>query len=165
MFLCITELFKFLCKATNFEKCIMRKEISYEYIRGLSEGEGCFSFSPSKSKGTTSPSFTIRMHQRDKKLLIMTRDMLNLPNRIYSYDYKGKDGYNRGPTVTLIVREVGSLKNIIVPLFYEKLVGNKALQFEKWMEIIGSDPRISKSYKFIYTLYKNGFYNDIHKFD
>jgi len=143
----------------------MREEISYEYIRGLIEGEGCFSFSPNKASGTMVPSFTIRMHIRDKKLITMMRDKLNLKNKIYEYNYPGKDGYHRGPTITLIVREIGNLKNTIVPLCYKKLVGNKAVSFEKWIENIGSDPRVTNPYKFIYKLYQSGFYDNISKFD
>jgi hypothetical protein len=135
---------------------MFNKEITYEYIRGLSEGESSFTFSLNKSNGTKMPSFAIRMHERNK---------LKLKNKIYKYNYPGKDGYKRGPTVTLIVREVGNLKNIIVPLFYKKLIGHKALQFEKWMEIIGNDPRVTKPYKFIYFLYENGYYDKIHDFD
>ena len=143
----------------------MAKEISYEYIRGLIEGEGSFSFSPNKTHGIIVPSFTIRMHIRDKALISMIRDKLRLNNTVYEYDYKGKDGYNRGPTATLIVREIGSLKNIMIPLCYKKLIGNKALSFEKWIEKIGSDPRVTNSYKFIHFLYKSGYYDKIHDFD
>lgn len=78
----------------------MRNDISYEYIRGLIEGEGCFSFSPNKTNATMTPSFTIRMHVR-----------------------------------------------------------------EKWISIIGSDPRVTKPYKFIHKLYEAGFYENIHDFD
>jgi hypothetical protein len=144
---------------------VLQKEISYEYIRGLTEGEGCFSFSPDKNRGSMMPSFTIRMHERDKKLLTIVRDRLKLKNRVYEYNYPGKDGYKRGPTVTLIVREVGNLKNVIVPLFYKKLIGNKSIQFEKWMETIGNDQRVTRPYKFIYFLYKNGYYDKVHDFD
>ena len=143
----------------------MRKDISYEYIRGLVEGEGTFTFSPNKLNRTIIPAFAIRMHERDRALLELVRDKLKLKNKVYEYNYQGKDGSKRGKTATLIVREVGSLKNVIVPLFYKKLVGNKALSFEKWMDIIGMDQKVTKSYKFIYFLYKSGFYENIHDFD
>lgn len=141
------------------------REISYEYIRGLIEGEGTFTFSPNKTSGTIVPAFAIRMHIRDKKLITMMRNKLKLKNRIYEYNHQGNDGHKRGPTVTLIVREVGNLKNIIVPLCYKKLIGNKADSFEKWMNIIGDDPRVTKHYKFINKLYCAGFYENIHYFD
>ena len=143
----------------------MREEISYEYIRGLIEGEGCFSFSPNKTNATMTPSFAIRMHVRDKKLITMMRDKLKFKNKVYEYNYPCNDGYKRGPTVTLIVREIGNLKNIIVPLCYKKLIGNKADSFEKWIDAIGKDPRVTKPYKFIHKLYDDGFYEKIHDFD
>jgi hypothetical protein len=162
MLLCITT---HRVNQPTSKKIKMREEISYEYIRGLIEGEGSFTFSPNKINGTTTPSFAIRMHIRDKKMITMMRDKLKLKNRIYEYNYQGKDGSHRGPTVTLIVREVGNLKNIIVPLCYKKLVGNKSISFEKWMNIIGADPGITKGYKFINHLYELGFYDNIHDFD
>ena len=58
----------------------------------------------------------------------------------------------------LIIRDFGQLKNIIVPLFHKKLMGSKSRQFESWIEKIGRDPRVPQSYKFIYELYKNGYY-------
>ena len=56
------------------------------------------------------------MHERDKKLLEMVRDRLRLKNKVYVYDHQKKDGSIRGPQAMLIVREVGALKNIIIPL-------------------------------------------------
>jgi hypothetical protein len=143
----------------------MQKEISYEYIRGLVEGEGCFTFSPNKISNSTIPAFSIRMHIRDKKLIGMVRDRLKLRNKIYEYYYPGNDGAKRGATITLIVREIGNIKNVIVPLFYKKLIGNKADSFEKWLDKIGSDPLVPSGYKFIYKLYVGGFYDNDHRFD
>ena len=67
--------------------------------------------------------------------------------------------------VTLMVRDLGQLKNTIVPLCYKKLHGNKANQFESWIERIGNDSCIPNSYKFIYKIYKAGFYEKVHKYD
>lgn len=111
------------------------------------------------------PSFSIRMHERDKELITLVRDKLKLKNKVYEYNYAGNDGYKRGATVTLIVREIGNLKNVIVPLFYKKLLGNKAKSFENWVEMIGTDSRVSEPYKFIYVLYQSGYYEKIHDFD
>jgi hypothetical protein len=143
----------------------MEKEISYEYIRGLIEGEGTFTFSPNKKTGRITPTFAIRMHIRDKELIEKVKNKLKLKNKIYEYYYPRKDGSKRGPTATLIVREIGNLKNIIVPLCYRKLIGNKAISFENWIEKIGKEEKITKSYKFIYDLYKSGFYEKIHDFE
>lgn len=139
-------------------------EISYEYIRGLTEGEGTFTFSTNRKFGIKVPAFAIKMHARDKKLLEGVRDKLGLTNRIYQYDHQRNDGHKRDPQAMLIVREFGQLKNIIVPFFYKKLYGNKAAQFQAWLERIGSDPEVSDHFKFIYRIYKSGFYDKHPKF-
>lgn len=140
------------------------QKLPFDYIRGLIDGEGCFSFSTNTREQRKVPSFALRMHSRDKNLVEMVRDTLGLKNRIYEYhyphNYPGKGiKFNRGPQVILIVRELGSLKNVIVPFFYKRLYGHKGKQFEEWMEKIGSDPYVSESYKFIYKIYKDGFYD------
>ncbi|MBI2623286.1 MAG: hypothetical protein HYW65_01800 [Candidatus Liptonbacteria bacterium] len=137
-------------------------ELSYEYIRGVVEGEGCFTFS--KSNGRKIPAFAIRMHIRDKSLICAIRDTLGLRNKVYVYDYQAKDRIERAPQATLIVREFGQLKNIIVPFFYKRLRGNKRNQFELWLEKIGNDPSVPESFKFIYKIYKAGFYDKNPKF-
>lgn len=146
--------------------------LSYEYIRGLVEGEGCFTFCTSKRVYASGrvvkrkvPAFSISMHERDEYLLELLRDTLGLTNTIYNYKQKDRgDGWKRGKKSILIVRELESLKNVIVPLFYKKLRGNKGIQFTQWMEKIGSDPEISPSFKVIYELYKSGFYDKNNKY-
>jgi hypothetical protein len=136
--------------------------LSHEYIRGVVEGEGCFTFS--KSSGRKIPAFALRMHIRDEDLICAIRDTLGLRNRVYVYHYSGKDGCRRDPQAVLIVREFGQLKNIIVPFFYKRLKGNKGKQFDEWLEKIGSDPEVSKMFKIIHTIHKAGFYERNQKF-
>jgi len=161
----LTILFKIHCWLLN----MLNKEISYEYIRGLIEGEGCFSFSsPGRTgqRGGKIPSFTLSMTSRDKDLIWSVRDKLGLRNTVYEYKTKPReDLYDRQSKVILIVRDIGQLKNIIVPLCYKKLCGNKGVQFENWIREIGSDPKVSKGYKFIHHIYHSGFYDNIHNFD
>lgn len=52
----------------------------------------------------------------------------------------------------------------IRPLFYNKLAGNKAVQFDSWIEKIGQDSSVPRSYKILYGLCKNGFYEKNSKF-
>ena len=141
----------------------MGQELSYEYIRGLTEGEGCFSFCTigwSSKPKIKIPTFVIGMSRRDKELLLKVKEALKLRNKVYEYGPRiRKDGYKRNGTAILIIRDIGQLKNIIVPLFYKKLRGNKAKQFSEWLEKIGSDPDVPRSYKFIYKIYKAGFYD------
>ena len=143
------------------------RKLTYEYIRGLIDGKGSFTFTTSKRKNkiVKIPAFQIRMNIRDKKLLEDLRDYLELKNRIYTYYYPGKDGCKRDPLAMLIVREIGRLRNIIIPLFYNKLVGYKAIQFIEWLEKIGNDVNVPSSYKFLYILHKNGHYLKRNKFN
>lgn len=146
------------------------KEISCEYIRGLIEGEGCFSFCKignfigiDKKK---IPVFALAMSRRDKNLIKLVKERLGLRNRVYEYGPRQrKDGYKRDGTAILMVRDIGQLKNIIVPLCYKKLFGNKGRQFEEWIEKIGSDPLVLNCHKLIFKLYKCGFYEKINKYD
>ncbi len=142
---------------------MMPKEITNEYIRGLVEGEGCFTFCSANYRGDKRmiPTFLLGLNRRDKDLLIKIRDSLRLRNKVYEYPPRiRKDGYKRGGMAILIVRDIGQIKNIIVPLFYRKLNGYKAVQFDIWLERIGSDPLVPKSYKLIHRLYNSGFYEN-----
>ena len=148
-----------------------KKQISYEYIRGLIEGEGSFTFSTSKIRLITGevkrvkiPTFAIGMHERDEPLIILVRDTLGLPNKVYNYQQSNKDGIQRGRKAFLIVREIGSLKNIIIPLFYNRLIGHKRIQFDKWLQDIREDPMVPAGYDILYRLHKNGYYGKNPKF-
>jgi len=140
--------------------------ISFDYIRGLTDGEGCFTFcsSPKIKNGIKSkellPTFCIGMSRRDENLLNLVIAKLKLKNHllIFRRVYR-KDGYNRQETVRFMVRDIAQLKNIIIPLFYKKLVGYKRTQFEEWIEKIGNDPMVAERYRFLYLMYKNGFYD------
>lgn len=141
------------------------QELTYEFIRGLVVGEGSFTFSPRTRRLASGevlrekiPAFAIAMHERDQWLLRQVRNKLGLPNSVYVYGYPSKDGYNRGKRALLIVRELDSLKSIIIPFFYNSLFGHKAVQFNEWLEIIGNDPAVPDSYKLFYRLHKGGFY-------
>lgn len=139
---------------------MIAKKLSKEYIRGLVESEGCFTFSTTKQKNKKVhiPSFQIRMHIRDKELLEAVRDLIGINNKVYTYYYPGTDGYKRGAQALLIVREFPNLKNIIIPFFYDSLAGYKGIQFNEWLERIGSDPMVPESFKLLYRLHKSGFY-------
>jgi len=142
--------------------------LSYEYIRGLVEGEGCFTFCSIGWRGESKkkiPAFVISMSVRDKDLLASVKETLGLRNIVYEYGPRRKsDGYDRSGMATIIVRDLGQLKNIIVPLFYKKLAGNKGKQFEDWISRIGDDPDVPSPYKLITRMHKFGFYDKNPKF-
>ncbi|OGY63472.1 MAG: hypothetical protein A3I24_01745 [Candidatus Harrisonbacteria bacterium RIFCSPLOWO2_02_FULL_41_13b] len=148
--------------------------ISDDYIRGLIDGEGCFTFCNvpvyrGKEK-VKLPAFALKMNERDIDLIKKIKDQLGLRNKIYIYrqttlktfNSSGPKIYQRGRTATLIVRDLGQLKNIIVPFFYKKLIGHKGVQFIEWLENIGRDPLVHEDYKLIYRLYKSGFFDRDH---
>ena len=145
---------------------INKREMSYEYIRGLTDGEGCFSFHTSNRMNKSGdiifekfPVFVISMNDRDYELLNAVKEKLGLRTEIYRGKAWRGDGYNRGSVAKLMVRNLGELKNVIIPLFYKKLIGYKAKQFEEWIERIGNDKTVRKSFKLIYRIYKAGYYD------
>ena len=150
-------------------------EISNEYIRGLVEGEGSFTFSTTRKRvdGTRYklPAFVISLHIRDKHLLEMIRDKIGLKNKIYYrvpnvviQNAKSGKKYLSERQAILIVRDFQQLKNNIIPFFYKKLYGHKGVQFMGWLEKIGSDPGVSDRFKSLYRLYKWGMYDRLPKF-
>lgn len=105
--------------------------LSFEYIRGLVEGEECFTFDKRTTKYKNSikiekiPTFVIQMHERDQELLRKLRNTLGLSNSVYILGPYRKDGINRGRQAKLIIRDYISLKEKVIPLFYKKLHGYK----------------------------------------
>lgn len=142
--------------------------ISYNYICGLVQGTGSFTFTTSSKLGSLKPrripAFQLRMQASNEQLLKAIREKLKLKNKIYVYHYLGKDRAKRKPIALLIVREIGALKNIIIPLFYGRLVGDKGEQFKEWLERMDADPLVPKSYKILYRLHRSGFYRRASKF-
>jgi hypothetical protein len=147
-----------------------RENLTYEYIRGLIDGEGCFTFHtvPNKEGGATKkvkiPAFVLIMHERDTELITAIRDFLSIDKDLYHYGPQRKDGYNRGGTVRLLVRDLGTLKNVIIPLFYNNLIGYKGRQFGAWLDKIGADPAVPDQYKLLHRLHRTGFFERNPKF-
>ena len=115
----------------NQETYYSREEIKHrltdDYIRGLIEGEGHFGADKRKN-GEKVPEFVLKMHVRDKELIEAVRDYLLLNNRVYEYNHQGRH------FAMLIIRDIPTLKNKIVPLFKRKLLGFKGTQFEWWLK-------------------------------
>jgi hypothetical protein len=130
--------------------------ITPDFIRGLIVGEGCFTFSARIDKlhnrKIKIPTFSLKMHIHDRRLLTMVRDALGLDARVYEYNH------NKWHYALLIIRNIGDIKDIIIPFFYNKLIGYKKEQFNRWLNRF-NEPDVAESYKFIYRLYKSGFYD------
>ena len=140
--------------------------LSNDYIRGLVDGEGCFTFYPTKFKRAGEvvrqkiPAFVIAMHVRDRWLLIETAEHLGVKSNVYIHKSWQKDGHKRGDTARFIVRSLGELRDIIIPFFYGKLAGYKGNQFMKWLEDIGADPLVAPRYKILHEMYKSGYWEN-----
>lgn len=138
-------------------------DISYDYIRGLVDGEGCFCFYPgARKRGGRKykvPTFVIAMHERDYDLLNAIKETLDLKGKLYNFKSWTGDGSNRGRKVVLVVRNFSELKDIVIPLFYKKLKGHKGRQMTDWLEKIGSDPDVTDRFKSLYRLYKWGAFD------
>lgn len=120
-------------KETFYSREEIIERISEDYIRGLIEGEGHFGVDR-KRNGERIPSFLITMHPRDKELLEAIRDYLGINNPVYVYDYQSR-GYATGKyRAMLIIRDLSTLKNKIVPFFNKKLLGYKGTQFKWWLD-------------------------------
>jgi len=147
---------------------MLHRKLTNDYIRGLVDGGGSFTFTTTKGSNRTRtkiPAFQLRMHIADKDLVEGVRDKLGLKSRVYIYHHPGKDGLNRGAYAMLIVREIGNLKNTVIPFFYNRLAGNRAVQFNEWLNSIRSDPMVPESYDILYRLHENGYYAKNPKFD
>ena len=99
-----------------------------EYIRGLFEGEGTFTNDGSRN-GRINPCVTLKMHYRDKELIEGIRDYFGLHHKVYEYTHQGRH------YAMLIIRDIPSLKNKMVPFFKNQLLGNKGMQFEGWLKM------------------------------
>lgn len=141
-----------------------RTKISFDYIRGIVEGQGSFGFTRSGLGGNIVPTFQIKLGINNKELLESIKDKLGLRNKIYLYYYPGKEKTKREEQAILMVRDFEQLKDVIIPFFYKQLIGYKGNQFVEWIEKIGKDPEISNRFKTLYRLYRDGTYDKLPKF-
>jgi hypothetical protein len=130
-------------KLSNFDH-----KLSHDFIAGLIVGEGTFYWT--KSGSGRVPAFAIRLHVRDKELITAVRDSLGLRERIYEYTH------NNRHYVMLIVRNIGSLKNVIIPIIYPRLAGYKRLQFLRWFREFFS-PDIAPAFAFFPNALRHRF--------
>ena len=113
---------------TFYSREEISKLLTPEYIRGLFEGEGTFS-NDRRTDGTRIPCVTLKMHYRDKELLEGIRDYFGISNKVYEYTHGGRH------YAMLIIRDISTLKNKIVPFFKNQLLGHKGVQFEGWLRM------------------------------
>ena len=81
-------------------------KLSHDYIRGLVDGEGCFTFCSDSRFGerTLIPTFTLAMNVRDVDLIESVKETLGLRNIVHRFKPRVRpDGYKRGGMAVLIV--------------------------------------------------------------
>lgn len=144
------------------------QKLPYNYIRGLVEGEGTFTFYTVSRymqtfDGTTKrmkqPAFAIKMHHRDEKLLMSVKYTLGLREKLHKHrPYPRPERPTAAAQVGLIVRDTSDLRDIIIPLFYKRLYGHKGKQFKEWLEKMGNEEMVHYS-QFLNILYKKGYFD------
>ena len=102
------------------------KKLSLDYIAGLIEGEGCFTWT-FQNHTTWVPIFSIKMNYRDKELLKNIAFSLGLDNKIYEYTHQNRH------YALLIVRDKKSLLFKVIPAIRGSLHGYKKIQMENWV--------------------------------
>jgi len=148
----------------NYINMANKLNITFDYIRGITEGQGSFGLTSSGLGGNIIPTFQLKMNINNKDLLEEIKNQLGLKNKIYIYHYPGKERTKREKQAILMVRDFRQLKDIVIPFFYGKLKGYKNRQFLDWLEKIGRDPEISNRFKSLYRLHKMGAYDKNPKF-
>jgi len=136
----------------------MKEEgLTYDYIRGLINSQGCFTFHtvPNRLSGgmvkkVKIPAFILTTHDRDEDLMATIRRYLDIEKRPYRVSKN---------TSKLVIRDLGTLKNIIIPICYNGLIGYRKRQFEFWLDKMGTDPDVPEQYKLLYRLYKKNFFD------
>lgn len=98
--------------------------LSLDFIAGLIAGEGSFMWIKQNSREI--PVFQLKMHVRDKELLEMVRDGLDLSESIHEYLHQNRH------YAMLLVRKRKSITEKIIPLLSGRLFGFKKIQFEEW---------------------------------
>jgi hypothetical protein len=103
----------------------MNSNLSLDFIAGLVCGEGCFSWFIQNGKQRVA-AFSLKMHYKDKDLVMAVRDSLGLKEPVHEYNHQGRH------YVMLVVRKRKIIEDVIIPAFEGKLSGSKKNQFEHW---------------------------------
>lgn len=112
---------------TYYSKEEISRFITKDYILGLVEGEGHFG-GDRISEDRIVPQFVLKMHVRDKELIEGIRDFLGLYHPVHEYKIGGRH------FAMLIIRDMSTLKNVVVPLCKSRLLGFKGTQFNWWLK-------------------------------
>lgn len=111
---------------TYYSRDEIKERITDDYIRGLMEGES--HFGADRRGEYEVPTFVLKMHVRDKELIEAIRDYFGFYHPVYEYKIQGRH------FAMLIIRDIYTLKNKIVPLCKGKLLGFKGTQFDWWLK-------------------------------
>lgn len=136
--------------------------ISQEFIIGMLTQKGSFTFSTRtkynrKRKRIVHkiPTFTLMMRIENEDLMNNIKNKLKLKNKLYKISNQKQDGSKRKDSIKLIIRELKSIENIIIPFFHKKFMGYRTEEFNNWLLAIEKDPLVPFSFKKIYWRHKS----------
>ena len=96
------------------------------------------------------------MKKEEIYYLKLTKRELSLKSKIYTYESTlGRDGYIRSASSMLIIREIGELKNTIIPISEQILTDKKRIKFVNWLKRIRTDDNVPSGYRLMATMFKN----------
>lgn len=97
---------------------------SFDFIAGLLTCIGAFLWV--KQKETEVPVFQLKIQSADHELLELIKAKLEVREKIYKYTHQ-----NRSYSL-LLIRSRRTIETKLIPIFEERLFGQKQIQFEKW---------------------------------
>ncbi len=116
----------------------MSPEINPKYLNIIIElfnQKGIFSFSTQGKYKYKVPYFCIKSKQSEVYFLKLVKRELGIKSKIYTYSGSiGKDGYFRSGFCMLITRDIGELKDSIIPFSAKYLTGDKLQKFKDWIK-------------------------------
>jgi hypothetical protein len=136
----------------------MPTEVNPKYLNIIIElfnQKGIFSFSTQGKYKYKVPYFCIKSKNPEVYFLKLVKRELGIKSKIYTYKESiGKDGYIRSGFSMLIVRNIGELKDSVIPFAAKFLTGEKLRKFRSWMNDMGTIEMVPSGYKQIPVIVK-----------
>ena len=126
---------------------------SKEWAAGVLVAAGTLTFSTSKKE--LLPAFVAKLGAEKRGLLIAAVAGLGLKNKVYLHKPR-KQGSR--PEAILTIRDLGQLKNKILPVLHSGLFVGKHTMLQDWLWKIENDERVPNRYKILHKLYQGPIY-------
>ena len=129
----------------------MSPEINLKYLSSIIElfdKKGIFSFSTQGKYKYRVPYFCLKSKPAEVYFLKLVKHELGIKSKIYTYNESiGKDGYIRSGFCMLITRDIGELKDSIIPFAAEYLTGDTLRKFKAWIKNMEKFDRVPSGYR------------------